>query len=78
MHSMFLKMAIPSKGTTIYTTNIRPGEILQMDITLHNVNSIQYFTSIITLVCEKTIMIWILPTVSKQYPVRISLFILTT
>ena len=50
----FFLMAIPPNGTTIYTTNIRPGEILQMDITLYNVTSVQYLTSMITLVCEKT------------------------
>ena len=49
-----------------------------MDFDLYNVNSIRGFTSIINVVCEKTIMLWVFPTAYKKSLVRIIHFILTT
>ena len=62
-------MTYPPKGKTVDTTNIQPGEIIHMDFSFFNVNSIQGFTSMLTAVYEKTIMLWIFPTVPKIYPV---------
>ena len=46
------------KGITIDTTNLQPGEIIHVDFSFYNVTSAKCFTSIITVVCAKTIMLW--------------------
>ena len=48
-----------------------------MDFDFYNLNSIQGFNSIFTLVCAMTINLWVLPTASKTDPVRIIRFNLT-
>ena len=68
----------PSKGTAVDTTNIQPGELISMDLPFYNVSSIRGFTSMINFVFEETIMIWVFTTASKQPPVYIIHFILTT
>ena len=66
------------KGATVDTNKIIPGDILHMDFALYNVNPIQGFTLMLTLVCEKTIMLWIFHTTYKRYSVRIIQFTQTT
>ena len=48
-----------------------------MDFAFYNVNSIRGFTSMLTVFCENTRMLWVFPTVSKRSPGRIIRFILT-
>ena len=66
------------KGTTIDTINIQTGEIIHMDFAFYTMNSIQSFTSMLTVVCENTRMLCVFPTVSKRSPVQIICFILIT
>ena len=70
-------MTNPPKGTTVDTTNLQPGELLQMYFTLYNFTSIQCFTYIITVLYENIIMRWVFPNSYKRAPVRIICFILT-
>ena len=49
-----------------------------MDFAFYNVTSIHGFTSMLTVVCESTRMIWVSPITSKRAPVSIIRFILTT
>ena len=72
------KMTISPKDKTVETTNLRPGELLHMEFALQNVAYTQGFTSMITVLHVKTTTVWILPTASKQPPIRIILFMLTT
>ena len=67
-----------SKGTTVYTSNLQPGEDINIDFFFYKVNSICGFISMLTAVCAKNIMLWILPTASKKSPVWIIRFILIT
>ena len=71
-------MTTTNKGTTVDTSNLQPGELVHMDFEFYKVTSIYGFTSILTVVCAKTRMIWVFPTSSKIAPVRIIHFILTT
>ena len=64
------------KGTTIDTTNIQPGELIHTYFDLYNVTSIQGFTYMLTVVCEKNRMIWVFTNTSKIPPVQIIHFIL--
>ena len=70
-------MTTLTKVTTVDTTNFHPGELIHMDFDLYNVNSIRGLISILTVVCENSITLCILPTESKQPPVHIICFILT-
>ena len=49
-----------------------------MESDFYNVNSILGFTSMLTVLCLKTIMFWVFPTASKISPARTICFILTT
>ena len=71
------KTTTTPKGTTIHTNNLQPGEIIHMEFDLYNMTSIRGFTSMITVVCAKTIMIWVFHTASKRDPVHIICFIPT-
>ena len=73
-----LKIANFPKCSTVDTTNLQPVELIHMDFALYNVTSILGFTSIISVVCENKIMLWLFPTSSKIYPVKIIWFVLTT
>ena len=77
-HYFYSKITIFPKGKTIDTTNLRPGELLRMDFESYNVDYIRGFTSMITLVCVKTTTVCIIHTASKQSPIGIILFMLTT
>ena len=57
------------KETTVYISNIQLGELINMDFALYNVTSVRIFTSMPTVVCAKTRMLWMPPTASKQAPV---------
>ena len=72
------KTTTTPKGTTIHTNNLQPGEIIHMDFDFYNVTPIRGFTSMITVVCAKTLMIWVFHNASKRDPVHIIFFILTT
>ena len=65
------------KGETVETTYIHPGKILHMELACYNVTTIYGFTSIITVVCAKARLLWILPTASNKAPIRTIRFILT-
>ena len=69
VYFIFKKEIFPI-GATVDTTNLRSGELLHMDFVLYNVNSIHDLTSMLTMVCSKTIMLWIFSTTSKLSPVR--------
>ena len=71
-------MTTSPKGTTIGTANLQQGELIHVDFASYNVTSICGFTFMKTVVCAKTIMICLLPTASKQSPVCIIHFIITT
>ena len=64
------------KGKIVDNSNFQPGEFIHMDFDFYNVTSIRGFTSILTVVCEKTIMLWLLPTALKRASVSIIRFIL--
>ena len=72
------KMTTSPKRTTADTNNLQPGELIHIDFAFYNVTSIPGFTSISTVVCTKTIMIWVFPIASWLSPVHIIHFILTT
>ena len=71
-------MTTLTKGKTVDTSNFQPGELIQMDFAFCNVTSIRIFTSMITVVHAKIIILWVFPTAYKLDPVRIIRFILTT
>ena len=56
--------------------NLQPGELIHMDFDFYIVTYICGFTSIITVFCAKTRMLWIFPTVYKQAHVRIICLVL--
>ena len=72
------KITTINKGKTVNTSNLQPGELIHMEFAFYNFTSIRSFTSIITVVCAKTRMLWVFPTASKRAPVRIIRFTLTT
>ena len=45
------------KGKTVDTTNLQQVELVHVDLYFYNVTSICGFTSILTVVCAKTIII---------------------
>ena len=61
-------MITPPKITTVDTTNLKPGELIQIDFDFYNVTSVCGFTSMLTIVCAKTRLIWVFTTTSKQSP----------
>ena len=65
------------KGTTVDTSNLQQGKNIQMGFALYNVSSIHGLNSMLTVVCASTMILWVLPTASKQFPVRIISFLLT-
>ena len=65
------------KGTTVGTNNLQPGELIHIERAFYNVTSVRGFTFIFTVSCEKTRMIWVLPTASKRSPLSVVRFILT-
>ena len=71
-------MKTPPKGTIVDKNNLQPGELIQTNFVFYNVTSIRGFTSMLTVVCENNRMLWLFPTASKQAPVCIIRFILTT
>ena len=71
------KMTTITKGTTVDTSNFHPGELIHMDFAICNVISIRGFTSMLTVVCEMTRMLWVFATAPKRAPVRIIRLILT-
>ena len=71
-------MTTTKKGTTVHTSKIQPGELVTMEFSFYNVTYIRGFTSMLTVVCKKTRMLWVLPTAHKREPVHIIRFILTS
>ena len=67
-----------NKITTVVTSNLQKGELVHMDFAFYNVNSIRRFTSMLTVVCVKTIMLWVFPTSYKRVPFITISFILIT
>ena len=70
------KMTNFPKVTTSDTNSLQPGKLIHVNLSFYNVTSIFGFTSIFTVFCSKTGILWMFPTASKQAPVRIILFIL--
>ena len=66
-----------SKGETVDTTKLQSEEPIHAYFPFYNINSIQYFTSILNVVCENTRIICLFPTASKRAPVIIICFVLT-
>ena len=64
------------KDATVDTTNLQLGDIFHLEFSFYNITTIFKFNSILTVVCDKTIMLWILPTTSNQSPVIFIRFIL--
>ena len=77
MHSMFdEKMTISLGLKTTDIINSEQGELLHIQFVLYHVTSLWCFNSKLTVMCEKTIMLYIFTTASKKHPVIIILFIL--
>ena len=72
------EMTNVNKGTIFDTINLQPGELIHMEFSFYNVTSISGFISMLTVVCAKTIIIWVFRTAPKRSSFRIILFILTT
>ena len=68
-------MGIFAGGTTVETTNLQLGDILDLDFTFYHVILVCGFTEILTVVCANTRILWIFPTASKLSPVRIICFV---
>ena len=47
-------MTTINKGISVDTSNLQLGELVHMDFAFYNVTYIHGFTSILTVVCEKT------------------------
>ena len=52
--------------TTVDITNIQTVELIHMVLSFYNVTSIRVLASMITVLCEATIMLCIFPTVFNQ------------
>ena len=72
------KITTINKGPTVDTSNLQTEEIIHVDFVFYNVTSIRGFTSMITVLCAKIIMLWVFPNSSKRSHVRIIRFILAT
>ena len=72
------KMTTINKVTTVDTSKLQPVELVNMDVFFYNVTFIRGFTSMLTIVCEKTIIIWLFSTASKRKSLRIILCNMTT
>ena len=51
------KITTINKGTTVDTSNLKPGELVHVGFSFYNITSISGFNSIRTVVREKTIML---------------------
>ena len=71
------KIKTINKFTTVNTSNLQPGELIHMEFSFYNITFVCDFTSILTVVCANTIMMWLFPTAFKRAPVCIMSFILT-
>ena len=71
-------MTTINKVTTVDTSNLQSGELINMEFELYNVTSILGFNSILTVVYSKTRMIWVFPFASKRNSFRIIRSILKT
>ena len=71
-------MTTINKVTTFDTSKLELGELIHMNFSFYNVTSIHNFTSMLTVVYAKTIMLWVFSTAPKITPVRIISFILKT
>ena len=67
-------MKMLSKITTVVTNNLELKEQIHMDFESYNETSVRGFTSIITVVSPKTIIILVFTTASKIASVRFFLF----
>ena len=72
------KMTAIPKRTKVYKTNLQPVEIIHMYFVFYNVTSIRGFTSLLTVLCENTRILWLFPNTSKRYLVCIIRVILRT
>ena len=50
-----------NKVTAVNTSNFQPGELIHTDFAFYNITSIRVSTSMLTVVCAKTRMLWVLP-----------------
>ena len=65
-------MTTIDKGTTVDSSNLQLGERILMDFDFQNVTSIRGFTSTLTVVCAKTIMLYVFTNAPKRDPVRMT------
>ena len=77
-NTLHRKMITFPKVKTVKTSKLQPGELIHTEFDFYNVTTICGLTSMITVVCANTRMLWVLPTVTKKTPFRIIQFILTT
>ena len=72
------KITTLPKGKTVYTSNLWPRELINMDFEFYNATSIRGLTSMLTVFRAKTRMLGLLTTEYKLAPICIICFILTT
>ena len=65
------KMTTFPKGKTVDTTNLQSVELIHVYLVFYNMTSVLGFTSMLNILCENTIIIWLFTTASKVYPVRV-------
>ena len=66
------------KGKTVDAANLQPGELIHIYFDFYNMTSIRGLTSVLTVVYERTRMLWVFNTESKIPPFRTIHFILKT
>ena len=59
-------MSTINKGKTVKISKLQPGELVLMEFAFYNVTSIRGFTSMLTVVCAKNIILWVLPNAPKR------------
>ena len=65
------------KVTTVDTNNLQSGELIHMYFALYNVTYIHGLTTMPTIVCVKTIILWVFNTAFKKALLLIICFIIT-
>ena len=60
------KITTYPKVTTVDTSKLQPGELVHMEFSFYHVTYIQVLTSVLTVVCANTIILWVFPTEYKR------------
>ena len=67
-----------SKVKTVDKTNLQPGYLIHVDFSFYSFTSIRGFASMLTVICAKTILLWVFLTASKRVLLSSISSILTT